>query len=161
MSPRKLEINTAYYAFIIPAFESGRLAGLEQSTENIPAQLSSWNNDGAKGEMPVYFEWYFRTGVDADFESLVKLLEPRPVDPKVGIRDMDCSQPGFVRADNTEQPFPGTSPAIIGLEGALKAPNTVSTKFPDPETANDFQVELQKIVNLPVTITGHDVSGDP
>ena len=35
MSPRKLEINTAYYAFLIPAFETGRLAGLEQPTENI------------------------------------------------------------------------------------------------------------------------------
>ena len=76
MSPRKLEINTPYYAFLIPAFETGRLAGLEQPTENIVAQLPSWDTNGARGEMPVYFEWYFRTGVNADFESLVKLLEP-------------------------------------------------------------------------------------
>ena len=59
--------------------------------------------------MPVYFEWYFRTGVNADFESLVKLLEPRAMDPKVGIRDMDCSRPGFVKADNPAEEIPGTA----------------------------------------------------
>ena len=160
LSPRKLEPNTAYHAFIIPAFETGRIAGLEQPTTNINAQLSSWDNNGARGEMPVYFEWYFHTGAETDFESLVKLLEPRPMDPKVGIRDMDCSKPGFLKADGTT-PFPATSPAVIGLEGALKAPSTVSTKFPDPASAKEFQLELQKIVNLPVTIIGTDVSGDP
>ncbi len=160
MSPRKLEPTTAYHAFLIPAFETGRLAGLELSTENINAQLSSWDSNGARGEMPVYIEWYFRTGADTDFESLVKLLEPRAMDPKVGIRDMDCSSPGFVKADGTT-PFPGTSPPVIGLEGALKAPSTVSTKFPAPETETEFQDQLQKLVNLPVTIIGTDDSGDP
>ena len=161
ISPRKLEINTAYYAFVIPAFETGRLAGLEQPTGNVVAQLPSWDTNGARGEMPVYFEWYFRTGVNADFESLVKLLEPRAMDPKVGIRDMDCSRPGFVKADNPAEEIPGTQPPIIGLEGALKSPSTISTKFPDPETSRDFQVELQKVVNLPAIIIGTDVSGDP
>jgi hypothetical protein len=162
ISPRKLEPNTPYHAFIIPSFETGRLAGLEQSTANVNAQTASWDNtNGAKGEMPFYFEWYFRTGLNADFESLVKLLEPRPMDKKVGIRDMDCSRPGFVRADDPTLEIPGTSPAIIGLEGALKSPSTVSTVFPDPPSSNEFQKEVQKIVNLPATIIGTDVSGDP
>ena len=34
-------------------------------------------------------------GENEDFESLVKLLEPRPMDKRVGIRDMDGSKPGF------------------------------------------------------------------
>ncbi|HSK86711.1 MAG TPA: hypothetical protein VK880_00030, partial [Anaerolineales bacterium] len=152
MNPRKLESNTAYCAFIVPAFETGRLAGLEQPTAGVNAQLSSWDHDGPRGEMPVYFEWFFRTGVNADFEALVKLLEPRPMDKKVGIRDMDSSRPGFVRADDPALEIPGTQPPILGLEGALKSPDTQSTVFPDPPTANDFQVELQKIVNLPETI---------
>jgi hypothetical protein len=111
--------------------------------------------------MPFYYQWYFTTGKDEDFESLVNLLEPRPMDPKVGIRDMDCSAPGFVEADPPFNPLPGTSPAIIGLEGALKSPSTVSTKFPDPPASNAFQVQLQKIANLPVTIIGTSSSGDP
>lgn len=160
LSPRKLDANTAYYAFLIPSFETGRLAGLEQPTDKINTQAPSWTNAGANGEMPVYFEWYFRTGDNADFESLAKKLTPQPMNPKVGIRDMDCSSPGFVKANGT-QPFPGTSPAILGLEGALKSPTTVSTVFPDPSNENNFQVELQKIVNLPFEIKDTDVSGDP
>jgi hypothetical protein len=161
MSPRKLEANTAYYAFLVPAFETGRLAGLEDPTADThKAQEPSWDNNGAKGEMPVYFEWFFRTGVNADFESLVKLLEPRAMDPRVGIRDMDCSSPGFVKADDVTQKIPATSPTIIGLEGALKSPSTQSTVFPDPPSSKDFQIELQKIVNLPATMAA-DLTKDP
>ncbi len=159
MSPRKLEPNTAYLSFIIPAFETGRLAGLEQPTSGINAQLSSWDNNGARGEMPVYYEWFFRTGANVDFESLVKMLEPRPIDKRVGIRDMDCSQPGFIQADGTG-PIPGTKPPIIGLEGALKSPTTESTIFPNPAAEKEFQVELQSIVNLPETIAAN-LNEDP
>ena len=160
MSSRRLDANTAYCAFLVPAFETGRLAGLEQSTSGVNAQLSSWDSNGPRGEMPVYFEWFFRTGVNADFEALVKLLEPRPIDKKVGIRDMDSSRPGFVQAGDPNLEIPGTKPAILGLEGALKSPDTQSTIFPDPPGANDFQTELQKLVNLPATIPAN-LSEDP
>lgn len=156
MSPRKLEPNTAYSAFVIPAFETGRLAGLELPTGTVNAQLPSWDANGAKGEIPVYYEWFFRTGVNADFESLVRLLEPRPMDPRVGIRDMDCHRPDFVKADGSGE-LPGTKPERIGLEGAVKSPSTV----PQPPTETAFQQELQKIVNLPFEIVGTDGSGDP
>jgi len=160
MSPRKLEPHTTYTAFSIPTFETGRLAGLDMPTTGIKSQQASWDSEGAKGEMPVYFEWSFRTGANVDFEELVKLLEPRAMDKRVGIRDMDCHQPDFVKADGTGE-LPGTSPGIIGLEGALKSPTTVSTIFPDPPGEIEFQKELQKIVNLPYEIVGKDDSGDP
>ena len=161
MSPRKLEPNTAYYAFVVPAFETGRIAGLQPDADlsAIPAQEPSWNNDGSGGNMPVYFEWFFRTGANADFESLVKLLEPRAMDPRVGIRDMDCHEPGFFKADGT-RPFPGTKPDILGLEGALKSPSTQSTIFPDPPGEKDFQIELEKVVNLPALMAA-DMEKDP
>lgn len=160
MCPKKLKENTAYTAFVIPAFETGRKAGLGQDPVSDKAQLASWSDSGANGEVPVYYEWYFRTGVNADFESLVKILEPRIMDPRLGIRDMKADQPGFVKADGS-LPFPGTQPPVIGLEGALKAPSTASTVFPDPTKPDNFRTELQKIVNLPFEITGTDVSGDP
>ncbi|MCP4632624.1 MAG: hypothetical protein GY855_06820 [candidate division Zixibacteria bacterium] len=159
MNPRKLEPKTAYYAFLIPTFESGRKAGLDQPTTGINAQEPSWDSNGAKGEIPIYYEWYFRTSTNVDFESLVKLIESRPMDERVGIRDMDCSEPGFIKVDGSG-PIPATSPPIIGLEGALKSPSTVSTKFPDPETDKDFQTELQAIANLPETIPA-DMNKDP
>ncbi|SJM95717.1 conserved hypothetical protein [Crenothrix polyspora] len=159
MSPRRLEPNTQYHAFLIPAFETGRLAGIDLPTATTIAQQASWDVNGAKGEMPVYFEWFFQTGNNADFESLVKLLEPRPMDPKVGIRDMDASRPGFVEADDNTKEIPGTLPPILGLEGALKSPTTQSTVFPDPPES-EFQKELQKIVNLPA-IQAANLTEDP
>ena len=155
ISPRHLDPECPYHAFLIPAFETGRLAGLGQPTDGVHAQLASWDAGGPRGEMPVYFEWFFRTGTNVDFESLVKALEPRPMDPHVGIRDMDASRPGFVRVDDATQEIPGTHPPLIGLEGALKAPTTVSTIFPDPPAANEFQVELQKVVNIAETIAAN------
>lgn len=159
MSPRKLEPNTKYYAFLIPSFETGRLSGLELPTATTIAQQASWNENGANGEMPIYFEWFFQTGNNADFESLVKLLEPRAMDPKVGIRDMDSSRPGFVQAEDNTKEIPGTLPPILGLEGALKSPTTQSTVFPDPPES-EFQKELQKIVNLPA-IQAANLTEDP
>jgi len=162
MSPRRLDPDTAYYAFLVPAFETGRMVGLKTDADisGVPAQKASWTDAGANGDMPVYYEWKFRTGAEADFESLVKLLQPRPLDPKVGIRDMDCLHPGFVQADDPSKEIPGTSPAILGLEGALKSPTAKSTVFPDPPASRDFDVELQKIANLPATMAA-DLTKDP
>ena len=42
----------------------------------------------------VYYRWFFRTGAIGDFEYLVRLLQPRPVDARVGTRDMDVLDPG-------------------------------------------------------------------
>jgi hypothetical protein len=42
---------------------------------------------------PIYYRWFFRTGSKGDFEFLVDLLEPRPVDKRVGVREMDMQQP--------------------------------------------------------------------
>ena len=159
MSPRHLKENTAYYCFLVPAFETGRLAGLELPTGTIDAQQPSWQADGTCGEMPVYYEWFFRTGNNADFESLVKLLQPRAMDSRIGIRDMDCSEPGFVKADGTG-PMSGTTPELIGLEGALRAPTMQPTVFPNPSTSIDFQEELEALVNLNEKREA-DMTGDP
>ena len=156
LSPRHLEPNQAYTAFLVPSFEVGRLAGLDLPTTGVPAQKPAWDSSTTSLELPFYFDWYFRTGTEEDFESLVKILEPRVLDPKIGIRMMDCSKPGFVQAeaDGTakpgEPPLPPPSPVIQGLEGALKTSATKSV--PETFTANAFQNELQVLVNLPETI---------
>jgi hypothetical protein len=150
----------------VPAFETGRLAGLgenEATIETVVAQKASWTDaNGANGEMPVYYEWFFRTGQNEDFESLIKKLEPVVMDERVGLREMDCSNPGFIKAEATgdNDTMPGTTPQIIQLEGALKSPKAVSTVY--PQEGDEFQVELQKIANLPITIIDTDEeTGDP
>jgi hypothetical protein len=159
LSPRHLQANASYHAFLVPAFEVGRLAGLGKPTTGVPAQRPAW--DGTTGaELPFYYDWSFRTGEKADFESLVELIEPRVLDKRIGIRSMDCADPGFVVVDSEgrERPvppggqpgLPAPAPVIQGLEGALKTDRTES--LPKTFTPNVFQDELQILVNLPETI---------
>ncbi len=142
LCPRKLDPNVLYHAFLVPSFETGRLAGLERSSAGVIAQQSAWGS-GTDLEFPVYYRWHFRTGANFDFESLVKLIEPRVMDQRVGSRPMDCSAPGYFRADSPEE-LPSPHPLTILLEGAVTAPTAVSTKI----VPNEFQTELGKLVNL-------------
>lgn len=79
MSPRRLAADTAYTAFLLPAVEAGRLAGLGQNfTEAhlgesaIPTAPSTGSTPAL--DFPVYFQWQFTTGTEEDFESLVGQL---------------------------------------------------------------------------------------
>ncbi|WP_231491642.1 hypothetical protein [Pedobacter sp. Leaf170] len=150
LCPRKLDSNTAYRAFLIPAFETGRLSGLGLENETVDAQKPSWNASSNNIEFPVYYHWFFKTGDNQDFESLVKILEPRIMDSKLGIRDMDGSKPGFGLTEGTDI---GITEAlnVVGLEGALKAPTTVS----EPkvlDTTKPFFNQLEDVLNFPEKI---------
>jgi hypothetical protein len=158
MSPRKLRADRAYRALVVPAFETGRLAGMGQDPSTIDAQKPSWTAGAANVEFPIYYEWYFRTGQAEDFESLVDLILPRPVDKQVGIRDMDGSAPGFGMTQGTDigiiEPVPPATTArqeIVGLEGALKAPTTTS-RPKTIDTSKAFFAELQSILNFPAEL---------
>lgn len=123
--PRRLEPDTAYVAFLVPAFETGRLAGLGFDPALSPGALySSWGphytNRPAEGVLPFYYRWPFRTGTTGDFEFLVRLLRPQTADPRVGRRDIDLH-------DTPGLGLPGiTTPADLGgvlrLGGALRVP---------------------------------------
>ncbi len=136
--PRRLAPNTAYTAFLVPTFESGRLAGLGLDlTSGLDGARPAWGN--GQDLFPVYFEWSFRTGPGGDFESLIRLLEPRVLDPRVGIRDVDVSSPAPGLLDGI------SNPPILGLEGALRTPQTKST--PWPLTDETFPTRLAALVN--------------
>ncbi len=118
LCPRKLEANTGYHAFLVPVFESGRLAGLGRPiAPDLTATACGWDN-ALSTEFPYYHRWYFRTGDVGDFEYLVNLLEPRKADKTVGLRDMDVRHagPGLPPIDN-----PGLN-GVLKLGGALRVP---------------------------------------
>lgn len=151
LCPRKLKENTAYHAFVLPAFEIGRRAGLglpltDGSNQPISGQKASWEDDAK--DFPIYYRWFFRTGTKGDFEFLVDLLEARPVDKRVGVRDMDLQQPNYETHGMTP-PFD-----VMGLEGALKSPEMESfpSSWPpaDPNegAAGVFLNDLEQNVNL-------------
>lgn len=129
---RKLKPKTRYHAFLIPSFESGRLAGLGMDPAPLFADTanaltptsSAWGAYGTPANrpepatLPFYHRWYFQTAEQGDFESLVRLLKPRVVDARVGHRDMDVTDPAPNVTGILDAKFHG----ILRLGGALKAP---------------------------------------
>ena len=124
----------AYTAFVVPTFEVGRKAGLGQPIDDDAdaGMKLAWRSGGAT-EFPIYYEWYFRTGEAGDFEDLVERMKPRPIDKRVGIRDIDIAHPGFGMPLVPVPVGPGDADheGVVGLEGALKAP-TMEPKPLDP-----------------------------
>jgi hypothetical protein len=153
MCPRTLAPDTAYHAFLVPTFEGGRRAGLGLDPGDIPATMSAWAPSSSDprplpASFPVYHRWYFRTGVRGDFETLVRLLRPAPIDPRVGTRAIDVQRPGPGVRGVDKPELGGT----LRLGGALQPP-----QFPlpdDPWEAWDqpfprpLQEDLARLVNL-------------
>jgi hypothetical protein len=154
--PRRLTDNTAYHAFVIPTFETGRLAGIGEDPADAPfATASAWETPGRTrpGEYPYYFRWTFRTGSHGDFLYLVRLLKPQPVDVRFGVRDIDVQDPG--------SNVPGITKlhGIVKLGGALRVPDddldedqlAERQQFEewDQPFPDDFQKGLAAFVNLP------------
>jgi hypothetical protein len=151
--PRRLEPNTGYNAVVIPTFEVGRKAGLgEPVADTDPGLDIAWKT---ATEFPVYYEWYFRTGAAGDFEELVRELKPRPMPKEVGIRDLDVQRPGFGLP-----PIVSAPDDLVGLEGALLSPDSVSKKL-DP--ASNFPPEIETQVNLAADVAtgGAGTAEDP
>ena len=92
--------NTAYHAFLVPTFETGRLAGLGHDPAGAPARDRVARGTPYAGRpTPSELSRTTTAGTSAparsgDFEYLVRLLQPRPVDQRVGTRDMDVQRPG-------------------------------------------------------------------
>jgi hypothetical protein len=160
LCPRKLRPSTAYHAFVIPSYESGRLAGLgREAAEISEAQLKiAWDNP-ANLEFPYYYRWQFSTGKEDDFEFLVRLLKPKVADSRIGRRVMDVTRPGanLVWREDPAHKLGG----ILRLGGALKVPKEAlnpqeidkAEKFDKWATRNlpalhPFQVELATFLNL-------------
>lgn len=149
LCPRKLIKETKYEAFLIPAFETGRLAGLGEEPAGVDAQKPSWKkgsiHSGAPRpfEFPIYFRWKFNTGRFGDFESLVAMLKPVITKPELGKRAMDIQSPGFGLNGISQS-------KTLGMEGALKPPSFESDPWPVTASVGDatFKEDLRKVLNL-------------
>lgn len=101
LSSRVLEDNTAYTAFLVPAFETGRLSGLMFPFDEIPAQRTAWaaTFDEQKAtrqrpfDFPVYYRWEFETST-GDFMTLAKKLKPVSTDGLPAALKVDVQKMG-------------------------------------------------------------------
>jgi hypothetical protein len=123
--PRRLRPDTAYDAFLVPVFETGRLAGLGLDPALAPSAVHlSWgphyDNRPGEGQLPYYHRWSFATGTTGDFEALVRLLRAQPADPRVGHRGLDVHRSPGLGLPGIESP--AELAGVLPLGGALKAP---------------------------------------
>jgi hypothetical protein len=158
--PRKLEPNTAYHAFLLPTFETGRVAGLGLDVGKVDdAMRGAWEDHPeranlAGGSFPYYYRWFFRTGIEGDFEYLVRLLKAQALDARVGRRDIDVQRPGS-NLDGITGP---NGDGVLRLGGALKVPTIALTteqlaeaqrfeRWAEPPP-HPFQSDLAAFINL-------------
>jgi hypothetical protein len=159
LCPRLLDVDTGYDAFVVPAFETGRLAGLGHDPTKAPSALASawasYANQQEAQNFPYYYRWQFTTGDRGDFRYLVSLLKAQPVDPAVGTRDFDAQDPGSNLPGVNKPELKG----ILRLGGALEVPDTdlsPSEKATrdayenwDQPYPDSFEESLAKFINLP------------
>ncbi|MGB3444644.1 MAG: hypothetical protein WBA97_38380 [Actinophytocola sp.] len=165
MCPRHLKPTTGYHAFLVPAFETGRRAGLGIESGEISATTPSWGVPGmpASGRLPYYHRWEFATSPAGDFEFLVRLLKPIEAKDPVGLRDMDAHRsPGFGLPGLTTPTNPS---GVLRLGGALALPDSDDvidlhenwdnyygqqkpTDPPAPPYPNQWQRALAGLINL-------------
>ena len=139
LCPRRLDPETSYAAFLVPAFEIGRQAGLGLDVSGTTTADPAWTGQTAAPlRLPVYFRFSFRTSDAGDFESLVRKLKETVLPADVGSAPMDVSAPGAG--------IPGAGPPL-GLEGALCSVETSPTAWSGPDR-DAFQAAVAPLVNL-------------
>ena len=137
MCPRRLDSDTAYHAFLVPAFEAGRLAGLGRDPSHTPVQRPAWGTPAhaSDGGLPIYFRFSFTTSDEGDFETLACKIKPAKAGERFGKRRLDVSGPGL---GMTERPG-----AEVDFEGALAPPEFDAMRVPyaqlDPAVTSEIE----------------------
>jgi hypothetical protein len=152
LCPRRLDPETSYSAFLVPAFQNGVQAGLGQDVSALTTSDPAWTqNAQAPLTLPFYFRFDFNTSDGGDFESLVRALTPSVLPATVGQRLMDVTQadPGVPSAGGP-----------LGLEGALKGVTTTDTPWSGSDK-DAFQTSLQSWINQTAPATDDPANPNP
>jgi hypothetical protein len=171
LGARRLDAGVAYRVCVVPAFASGRKAGLgiplatadEQSLQPAwpysaaDASEAPSSDGGARVRLPVYYSWDFSTGAAGDFETLVRRLK-RPGAP-LGLQPprVDVSRPGWTVPPLTF----GPEPLILDLPGALRAPGGSTADGWQGDARYTFEEHLRMLLNAPQQAAQGSGSGVP
>ncbi len=166
--PRHLQPSTQYTAFLVPAFEKGRLSGLGKEEELIntaPNTQASWSVSSGATVFPVYYEWDFVTQSRGDFESLARLLSPLNEEESKNLAQagltMEVSNPGWGLTHKGAN-------LVLNCESALNPLNRQAyTLLTDSNVIEDknFTKAIADLVNLgvasPTDITNNNAVSNP
>ncbi len=152
LCPRRLDPETGYTAFLVPAFEAGRRAGLGDDPGTAPITDAAWTPaTAAPLRLPVFYRFQFHTSDQGDFESLVRRLVPRKFGSDIGQRPM--------AVDTPVANFPSAGPPLA-LQGALQSLAVTPTQWNDPDKTS-FQTALQDFVNRTTPLVDDPTQPDP
>ena len=143
LAPRRLLPERAYLAAVVPAFKSGRIAGLGEDPAGHPSLVTglepAWSTGDIPDRLPAYFTWNFRTGPAGDFEELAKRLRAVQLDPKAAPTPLHLSLPN------------GDASLVVDWEAPLRVPGQVAAKPRRPTVAlNEIKKVLKTSVSPPV-----------
>jgi hypothetical protein len=152
LCPRRLDPETTYTAFVVPAFEIGRLAGLGMDTSAVHTSDPAWTSaTGAPLRLPVFYQFGFHTSDQGDFESLVRRLVPHKFGQEIGERPM-----------SVDDPMPGIPSAgtPLMLPGALQSIVATTSEWDDP-ARTQFQSAVAGLVNRVAPLVDDPAASDP
>ena len=161
LSPRHLEPNTRYHAFLVPAFEVGRLAGLGQSTAGVPAQKPAWDatppasscrststGSSAPASRRISNRWW---SCSSRASSTRASASGRWIARAPGLREA-----WMARAVNGPPARAKSRACLRPIRRSrvwkARSRRIARSRLPVVFTPNAFQDELQILVNLPETI---------
>ena len=152
LCPRRLDPETSYTAFVVPAFENGRRAGLGVDVTSLTTSDPAWiSTTTVPLRLPVYYQFRFHTSDQGDFESPVRRLTPTKLGADIGQRPMEVDTPGGG--------FPGAG-TPLGLQGALESLAVTPTSWNNPAKTS-FQIALQAFVNRTSAVVDDPTQPDP
>jgi len=146
LSPRKLEKDQEYHAFIIPSFLSGWQVGMGMDSSNTDSLAYAWPEspsatEGVPLQFPYYHKWSFRTAPDGDFEVLADKLTPHTTEPDVGVRPLDIHNTGWgVDSENLHD-------KVVGLQSALRPPTLITQPFIEKVENEEYVNSLEHLLN--------------
>ena len=130
LCPRQLQPSeggpdSGYYGCIVPAFEVGRKAGLDEPPDAADATSlrPAWDVTASGAvQLPVYYHWEFGTGPDGDFEDAVNRLQILQQPPAATFVQMDASHAGGGMSE-----YPGM---VLRLSTALRPAGQAEPALP-------------------------------
>lgn len=122
LCPRRLEERRAYFLFLVPAYESAKLAALGSKEAPAAFDASAWSAASTEPvDLPVYYQSRFVTDSLQDLETLLRRLRAltsEEIDAAGAAKQASAATPGY---------YPGyANPgATFEIQGALSQPDAV------------------------------------
>ena len=143
MCPRRLEPRKAYSAFLVPAYEAGRLAGLGARAAASPFDAPAWSQVAGPVELPYYHHWGFVSDALEDVELLMRRLR--------GVRSDEADEAGAPERASAARPgyyLEYENPeASFEIQTAMRQPGRPAEGFnTDPALAGRMVTTLNTVI---------------